>query len=130
MSTQVAITLPEQVYEQAHRLAQLADCEVSEVLAEAVTLSLAPVEVSAEQSGARVSELSDKQVLKLTRLEMPAAQDRRLSRLLHRQQAGKLNEKERAELLTLMQVYQAGLLRKAQALREAVERGLIKPLTS
>jgi hypothetical protein len=35
---------------------------------------------------------------------------------------------ERSEMLALMQVYAEGLLRKAQALREAVRRGLREPL--
>jgi uncharacterized protein YnzC (UPF0291/DUF896 family) len=55
---------------------------------------------------------------------MPPADDRRLSELLDRQQASALTADERAELHTLMQTYQEGQLRKAQALREAVGRGL------
>ena len=77
-----------------------------------------------------VAELSDNQVLMLTKLRLPAMQDRRLSRLLLRQQAEKLTREQRAELISLMLVYQEGILRKAQALREAVRRGLIDPLRS
>jgi hypothetical protein len=66
--------------------------------------------------------------LALTELQMLPAQDRRLSALLQKQQAQALSDPERAELLALMQVYQEGLLRKAQALREAVRRGLRMPL--
>jgi hypothetical protein len=127
-STQVALDLPEPVYEQAQRLAQLADCKVSDLLADTIALSLAPVGVSGA-GVSPVSELSNEEVLALAKIEMPATQDRRLSRLLNRQQAGKLTDAERAELLSLMQVYQEGLLRKAQALREAVHRRLIEPLT-
>lgn len=54
--------------------------------------------------------------------------DRRLSDLLNRQQAGALSDMERLELARLMEVYQTELLRKAQALREAVRRGLRPPL--
>ena len=67
-------------------------------------------------------------VLALSRLELPPTQDRRLSALLEQQQAGTLTDAERGELLTLMQAYQEGLLRKAQALQEAVRRGLREPL--
>jgi len=129
MSTQVAVTIPEQVYKQAKRLAQLTHCHVSDLLAEAITLSLSPVATSSEVFPP-VAELSDKEVLALTKLELPAAQDRRLSSLLRRQQAGKLTGNERAELISLMHAYQEGLLRKAQSLREAVRRGLIEPLAS
>jgi hypothetical protein len=57
-----------------------------------------------------------------------STEDRRLSELLHRQQAGILTEAERPELTSLMELYQTQLLRKAQALREAVRRGLRPPL--
>lgn len=127
MSTQVAITLPAQVYKQARRLARLTHRQVNDLLADAITLSLAPVATS-NKHNPPVAGLSDKQVLALTKLDMPAAQERRLSRLLNRQQAGKLAGTEQAELILLMQVYQEGLLRKAQALNEAVRRGLIEPL--
>lgn len=128
MSTRVTVTLRDDVYDQAAQLAQLANVKVTEVLSEAIELSLLPV--SPQQTNLNpISELPDEEVLKLTQLEMSPAEDRRLSRLLDRQQAGKLTVKERAELFTLMQIYRAGLLRKAQALSEAVRRGLREPLT-
>ena len=129
MSTQVAVRIPERVYKQAKRLAQLAHCDLSDLLSEAIMLSLEPVSLSSAISKP-VSALSDKEVLALTALNLPPAQDRQVSRLLLRQQAKKLSVKERAELISLMQVYQEGMLRKAQALREAVRRGLIEPMTS
>ena len=55
---------------------------------------------------------------------METYQDKRFSELLSKQQAGKLTSKEHAELMALMQVYQEGLLRTAQALNEGVQRGL------
>ena len=51
-------------------------------------------------------------------------QDRKLRLRLDRQQAGELSDREGVELSALMQLYQVGLLRKAQALHEAVKRGL------
>jgi hypothetical protein len=60
---------------------------------------------------------------------MQPVQDARLSELLDRQQSGLLVESERLELQTLMQIYQEGLLRKATALNEAVNRGLMEPLS-
>jgi hypothetical protein len=59
---------------------------------------------------------------------MAPEQDRRLSVLLQKQQERVLSAAEQTELLLLMQVYQEGVLRKAQALREAVRRGLRTPL--
>jgi hypothetical protein len=120
MSTTVTVTLQDDVYRQAVQFAQMANVKVAEVLKDAIELSLSPVSPE---------PLSDKEVLRLTELQMPPAEDRRLSRLLDRQQKGKLTAGERAELFALMQAYQSGLLRKAQALSEAVRRGLIEPLT-
>ena len=128
MSATVTVTLRDEVYRQATQFAQLANLNVNEVLAEVIELSLLPG--NPQPSTVKpVSELSDKEVLKLTRLEMTPSEDRRLSRLLNRQQAGKLRSEERVELMTLMQIYQTGLLRKSQALAEAVRRGLREPLT-
>jgi hypothetical protein len=67
-------------------------------------------------------------VLALADTQMEPAQDQQFSRLLNQQQAGTLTEAERSELLVLMQIYQETLLRKAQALHEAVRRGLREPL--
>lgn len=127
MSRQVIVTVPDKVYHRAERLAMLTSRDVADILADTLELSLPPVESEAE-SVTPVSDLSDEEVLALTELQMKPVQDHRLSELLDRQQAGQLTEEERAELLSLMQIYQEGLLRKAQALREAVQRGLREPL--
>jgi hypothetical protein len=71
-----------------------------------------------------LADCSDEEVLSTADATLPTDDDERLSALLHRQQAGLLSGGEPAELLRLMQSYQLGLLRKAQALREAVRRGL------
>ncbi len=127
MSTRVMVTLPDEVYRRARRLATLTSRDVADVLADTIALSFSSL--SADSETVRpVSRLSDEEVLTLTELQMEPSQDRRLSVLLDRQQAGTLTATERSELLALMQVYQEGLLRKAQALREAVRRGLREPL--
>lgn len=128
MSTQITITLPDDVYQRAEQFARLANREVASILADIIKLDLPPVstEVKALKP---VSELSDEDVLALTELKMEPDQDARISELLDCQQAGTLTESDRPELRRLMQIYQEGLLRKATALREAVERGLIKPLS-
>ncbi len=127
MSTQVTVTLPDEVYRSAVRLAQLARREVTDVLSDALTLSLPSLHRDSDVVPP-METLSDTEVLALTALELPPAQDRRLSALLERQQAGSLTDAERGELLSLMQAYQEGLLHKALALQEAVRRGLCKPL--
>lgn len=129
MSTQVTVTLPEEVYRRVERLAQLANRDIADVLADAIQVSIPPISLPTEAIES-VSILSDEQVIALTQLQMEPEQDKRLSDLLDRQQAGTLTESERLELLTLMHIYQEGLLRKATALSEAVRRGLIEALNS
>lgn len=128
MSTQVTVNLPDEVYERAERLAQLSHREVAEVLAETIAVSL-PVLRPRPDTPAALETLPDAEVLALADLQLPATHDRRLSVLLDRQQSGSMNEAERAELSALFQRYQEGLLQKAQALAEAVRRGLREPLS-
>jgi hypothetical protein len=128
MSTQITITLPDEVYQRAERFARLANRDIASVLADTIQLSIPTIRADIPDLEP-VSNLSDGQVLALTELEMEPDQDIRLSELLDRQQAGLLLENERLELQSLMQIYQEGLLRKATALSEAVKRGLLEPLS-
>jgi hypothetical protein len=127
MATRVVVTLQDDVYRRLERLAQLTSRDVADLLADTITLSLPALDVSTEPVPA-VTALSDEAILALTELQLPPAQDRRLSTLLQQQQMQELSAPERAELFALMQRYQEGLLCKAQALREAVQRGLRVPL--
>jgi ATP-dependent exoDNAse (exonuclease V) alpha subunit len=127
MATRVVVTLQDDVYRRVERLAQLTNRDVADVLADTITISLTPLDVSTG-SIRDVASLTDEEVQDLAELQMLPAQDRRVSALLQKQQAQALSVHERAELFTLMQVYQEGLVRKAQALREAVRRGLRPPL--
>ena len=128
MSTQVTVNLPDEVYERAERLAQLSHRDVADVLAETIAVSL-PVLRPWPDTPAPLETLPDTEVLALTDFQLPAEQDQRLSILLDRQQSGSISEAERAELSALFQRYQEGLLQKAQALAEAVRRGLREPLS-
>jgi hypothetical protein len=127
MSNQITVTLPEDVIRRAELLARRVGRPVADVLAEVIELSLRPL--GALPNGDRpVTAWPDDEVLAAAEGEMPDVEDARLSELLNRQQAGRLTDSERSELAALMQLYQAGLLHKAQALREAVRRGLREPV--
>ncbi len=126
MSVQVMVALPDQVYRRAVSLARLTSQDVPKLLADTIEMSLPSV--MALESAPLVSELSDDSVLTLADSQMEPDLDKRLSVLLGKQQDGELLEVERRELAALMQAYQEGLLRKAQALAEAVRRGLMEPL--
>ncbi len=128
MSTQITITLPDEVYQRAERFARLANRDIASVLVDTIQLSIPPIRADILDLEP-ISDLSDEQVLALTELQMEPDQDARLSELLDRQQAGLITGDERLELQALMQIYQEGLLRKATALGEAVKRGLMESLS-
>ena len=127
MSTQVTVSLTDETFQRASHLARLSGRPMPDLLADTIALSLSPLGGEFEP-GRSVTILPDGDVLTLANLHLDPAQDRRLSLLLHRQQAGSLTTAERSELFGLMQVYQEGLLRKAQGMREAVRPGLLEPL--
>ena len=126
MTTEVTIALPNDVYHRAEWLAKRTGRTVADVVAQAADLSLRPLGPAAEPE-ASLSEWSDATVLAAANATMAEADDRRFSELLQQQQAGPLTAAERTELQTLVEQYQIGMLQKAQALREAVGRGLLDP---
>lgn len=125
MSTQLTLDLPENLIARARTIAQRAGQSVNDLLAESIELSLKPWGTASEDD---IHQCGDEEVLKACGLELSAEDDCLLSELLQRQQAGTLPVQEQAELASLMQVYQEGLVRKAEALREAVRRGLRGPV--
>jgi predicted transcriptional regulator len=129
MSTQVTITLSDEVYRRAERFARLANQDVLTVLANTIDSAI-PLVSDTGAALEPMAELTDEQVIAFANLQLEPSQDARLSELLDQQQAGRLDFQKRDELTALMQVYQEGLLRKATALSEAVKRGLREPLDS
>jgi hypothetical protein len=129
MSNQITITLPDETYGRAQRLAQLTKRDVADIVADTLTLSL-PQLYTPALAERTVDVLGNQEILALSKLQMNHAEDTRLSQLLDQQQAGLLDEHGRHELMGLMQIYQSLLLRQAEALAEAVRRGLREPLTN
>lgn len=119
MSQQVTIQVSEQVIRQATQVAAQTHRSVEDVLAawlESVTTER-PIE-----------ELSDEEVLALAELRLTDEQDASLSDLLERNREGELDADGQRKLEEMMLLYEHGLLRKSQALRVAVQRGLREPL--
>lgn len=77
-----------------------------------------------------VEKLSDAKILALANLQLPESQQETLHELLEKNGEGELTKLEKKYLDELMEVYNDALLTKAKALRVAVERGLIEPLSS
>jgi hypothetical protein len=120
MTLQITLTVSDQVYQQAGRIAQRTRRPVEKVLSE--WLDHAAVDLPVEALG-------DEEVLALCDLQLAQADQAELSSLLARNREEVLPAASRARLDSLMQTYDTLLLRKAQALREAVARGLRAPLS-
>ena len=127
MPTQVTLTLPEELYENAGRWATLTQQGLPEFLVETLTTVLTPVHATPELEKP-VSSLSDEEVLAASKAQLEPGTGQRLSSLLKKQREGLLSAQEGPELLALMQVYEQLWVRQSEALAEAVQRGLRKPL--
>jgi hypothetical protein len=119
MAETVTLELPEEVARRAREVAVRTHRRPESVLLEWIGRIVAepPVE-----------SLPDDQVLALCDMQMDVEQQETLGDLLARNREGLLSGVERARLDELMQTYRRGLVRKAQALKVAVERGLRPPL--
>ena len=127
MNTRVTLTLPDDLYEHAKRWATITQRDLTETLTTALAIVLTPVYTTPKLERP-IPSLSDEEVLALSHVQMMLSQGQRLSELLEKQREGALTEKERPELLALIQVYEQLWIRQSEALAEAVRRGLRKPL--
>jgi len=135
METQITLNLPDEVYRKAEYFAKLTNRNIADVLTQAIALSLSPIfshpATVKNLENSSIASLSDAKIIALTELQMEPEEYQRLSELLHllyNQQTGIFTNTQYSELLFLMEIYQGNLLLKAQALREAVGRGLREPL--
>jgi hypothetical protein len=115
MSEKVTVELPEELAQRVRAVAAQTHRRFEEVLVE--WLDRAGTEPAVES-------LSNEEVLALCQRQLDAGQQEELSELLARNREGVLQEAERDRLDELMRLYRRGLVRKAQALRTAVARGL------
>lgn len=123
MQTQVTLRLPDRLYRSATRLAIGVRRPVRAVLTDVLSSALDAWDVQDET----IERWTDQRVLSQCDAQMSPRQSERLSELLDRQQSGQLTVDEKPELWALLRVYEAGQLRKAEALAEAVRRGLRAP---
>ncbi len=124
MSTQIVLDLPDNALRSASLLARGSKRTVQGVVAEAAIQALSGWDLWGEP----IMKMSDSEVLTISTSQMDPQQSRRFSQLLDKQQSGKLTAEEQPEIWTLMRIYQLGQLRKAEALAEAVRRGLRPPV--
>jgi len=121
MSRQITIEVSDEVARQASRVAEQTSRPVEEVLSGWLESVITEMPVDG---------LSDQDVMALAELSLPPNQEALLSGLLSKNSEEALDQQERSQLDQLMRLYEHGLLRKSQALRVAVERGLRPPLQS
>jgi len=121
MSEQITIQVSDHAIHHAERIAASTQQSIEKVVTGLVESYLAELPVAM---------LSDQEVLALTELKLTPEEQERLSDLLYENREGIITDEGREELSFLMKVYERGQLRKAQALEEAVKRGLIPPLKS
>jgi hypothetical protein len=121
MSTQITLEVSDQVVRQAMHVAAQTQQRIEDVLA--AWLEQMSTELPVE-------DLPDEEVSALTTLQLTPEQQATLSQLLAQNREEQLNAEERRQLDALMRLYEQALLRKAQPLRVAVQRGLREPLQS
>ncbi len=115
MSVRVTVELPEALAERARTEAALTRRRFEDVLVDWLD------RVGGEPA---VEQLPDDEVLALCDSQMEAGPQEEFSDLLARNREGQLRAQERRRLDELMRLYRRGLVRKARALKTAVERGL------
>jgi hypothetical protein len=120
------ITLPENIYRRAERYAKFTGRDIDEVIAAALDAR----EPLPDWPLPDIEALDDAEILRLSSAMMDETKNQRLSDLLYAQQAGTLSQADAAELDALMDDYKFGLIVKAYAAKEAVERGLRPPAES
>jgi hypothetical protein len=125
MTTKVTVTLSERAYKRIMHMAELAGHNVSDTLAEKIDDLLPPL--PSELDSRSIESLPDTDVLLIADSMMDTVQSARMSVLLQKQQAEPMTEGELAELRMLMDIYEAGQLRKAKAWVEVTKRGLRNP---
>ena len=115
MSESITLKLPESLAFRARETALRTQRQVEEVILDWIEhLAVEPP----------VDSLPDSQVLALCYMQMPEDQQEELSQLLSLNSEKKLARTAQTRLDALMGIYRRGLVRKAQAFKVAVERGL------
>jgi hypothetical protein len=121
MAEIVTLELSDTLAQQAKQIASLTHRRLEDVLVEWIDRAVTDLPIES---------LPNDQILMLCDLQLEPQQQERLSDLLAQNQEGQLSPTETEQLDQLMKIYRQGLVRKARALKVAVEKGLRHPLDS
>ena len=127
MSVQVTVNLPDSLVSEAQAINA---ASMKDVITETLEALYPMLENSPDLLTPVIATLSDAEVLQLADSKMDAVQNQRLGALQAKGKAIGLGPAERYELMALFQIYQTGLLRKSEAMVEAVQRGLRQPIAA
>ncbi len=116
MAEQVILNLPDRLAKQVHEVAALTQRKLEDVLIEWIDRG------SVDKIA--IGDLSDEQILRLCDLQLSEPEQTQMSLLLEKQRESLLQLGESEQLDGLLQVYRQGMVRKAEALKVAVDRGL------
>ncbi|MEW6129693.1 MAG: hypothetical protein AB1757_21820 [Acidobacteriota bacterium] len=130
MSVEVTLNLPENLIKHAKRFGKVTNQNVEDVLVDTLEIMWPMLEDMPDTAlYPPVSSLSNEEVLNLADAKMNEKQNARLSELQSKGKTIGLSADEKYELAALLRIYQIGQLRKSEAMVEAVNRGLRKPLS-
>ena len=130
MAREIVIQLPEFLAEQVEQIGAATQRDLQTVLSDSLELLwLTMGQLTRSEICPPIENLSNVEVLQVADSKLAPSQNERLGYLQTKGKIENLTEPERYELLSLLQIYQLGQLRQAQALAEAVRRGLKEPLT-
>jgi len=115
MTMTVTLELPEPLAYSASQIARRTQRRLEDVLVEWIDQAAADIPVEL---------LSDAQVLALSEEQLASDLQAELSELLALNREGELTTSQRSRFDSLMQLYRQQLVRKAQAVKEAVNRRL------
>ncbi|MEK7729115.1 MAG: hypothetical protein AAB354_11935 [candidate division KSB1 bacterium] len=129
MAIEVTLALSENLVEDARRFGTATRRDVQTVLAGVLEMMWPTLDkVSNHLDDRPVASLSDSEVLALSEAQMTMSQQDRFEELQTKGKEIGLTADERQELLRLRQIYEISMLRKSEALAEAVQRGLREPM--
>ena len=121
MNQEVTLQVSDNIWHYAQSVAKKSKRRIEEVLADWLEKGSSEIEVE---------KLSDVEVITLAELKMLVKQQEVLHNLIAKNGEGELTTDEKKQLDEMMEDYEIALLRKSQAMRVAVERGLMKPFSS
>lgn len=119
MNETFTVELSEGTAQMIRELASRTGRETNTVLSDLILQSISEIPVSL---------LSDSQVIALADMMMSDPEQAEFNHLLNDQREGSLNDDSRRRLDELLHSYRRNMVRKSEALRIAVQRGIRAPL--